>query len=71
MTWRKAKATINHCTRNKQAGHLDGERLQEEDALQRHRRRCTRRLEVAHAREDGAVLHDMVGDEAAERTCCW
>ena len=51
-----------------QAGRVGNERLQEVHTMQCRRCCCTRHLEVAHAREDDAALHDVVGDEGMKRT---
>ena len=61
------EAPVRHRAFNEQCP-LDGKRHQEVHALQRRRaRRRPRHLEVARAREEDAAVHDVVGDERAQR----
>ena len=63
------KATARDGALNVQAGHLDGQRLQEENGLQRRVSRgdcaCCRtcELKVARTGEDDAGVDDMIGHE--------
>ena len=57
----------HHLALDEQPGRLGREWLQKVHPTQHRRSRCTRQLKVAHAREDGAAMHDVVGDERVQR----
>ena len=60
-------AVLRHGALDEEIGHLDGEGLQEEDAVQRlGARRSAPKLEVPRAREDDAPLHDVIGHQLKE-----
>ena len=57
------EAAVKDRALNEQISRLDGERLKEEDAVQRRSGSSTCHLEVPRAREYDATLHDVVGDD--------